>query len=177
MLRHLHTLFTPLIASFLLFFAINAQAQLDGRAEQIAYIAKQMPDISFTNMQGKQVRLSDYRGKVVLLNFWASWCAPCIKEMPDLDALQAELGEDRFKVIALSQDGKAPTAQEFYTKHNIKSLELFHDKGSKVFFELGLKGLPYSIIIDKNGREASRISGYIDWSAGTRLIIDGLLAQ
>jgi thiol-disulfide isomerase/thioredoxin len=177
MFRNINNLLTPLIASIFLFFAVSAAAQITSGGGKAAHSTKQIPDIVFTNINGAQKRLSEYRGRVVLLNFWASWCAPCIKEMPELDALQAELGEDKFKVIAISEDGKSPAAADFYTKYNIKNLELFHDAGSKIFFELGLKGLPLSIIIDKNGNEAARIEGYIDWSAGTRLIIDGLIAK
>lgn len=169
MQRAKNYLLAPLIASIFMFFAYLVVAQ--------NYEAKPLPDIEFADMDGKKVKLSDYRGKVVLLNFWASWCAPCIKEMPELDELQAEHGKDNFKVIALSEDGTSPDVQAFYQKHNISHLEIFHDTGSKVFFDLGLKGLPYSIVIDKQGNEATRIEGFIDWSSGVKLIIDNLLKQ
>ncbi len=139
------------------------------------YAPDVVPDVVFSSETREGIKLSEYRGKVVLLNFWASWCEPCIREMPALDKLQGELADKGFKVIALSEDGKFPDVNAFYQKYNIKNLEIFHDKGSKVFFDMGLKGLPYSIIIDREGRGATRIEGFIDWNSGTRLIIEGLL--
>lgn len=155
-----------------------AQAQT-AEKPSLRHSPRPVPDINFTNAEGKSVTLSDYKGKVILLNFWASWCAPCVKELPDLDRLQQSLGDTHFKVIALSVDGKGfPNVQQFVDRLGLKHIEVFHDAGSKMFFGLGLYGLPYSVIIDKSGKEAMRLKGLVDWTnSDVNLVLNELLSQ
>jgi len=131
------------------------------------------PDYSFTDADGRRTSLSDFKGKTVLLNFWATWCPPCIKEMPALDALQAELGGAAFVVVTVSLDraGHADVAP-FFTKTGIKNLPAYLDPKWQAMKTFNLKGLPTTLLIDKEGREIGRLEGEADWSAeGARSLI------
>lgn len=122
---------------------------------------------AFYDENGKEVTLKQFKGKLVLLNFWATWCTPCAMEMPSLDALQ-ESFDDRelpVKVIALSQDFKGVDfIRAFYKQNNIIHLDIYHDKGNAFFRDLGIISLPTTMLIDQQGNEILRMSGYIDWS-------------
>ena len=123
-----------------------------------------MPEIGFTDADDKQVGLTDYKGKVVLLNFWATWCAPCVKEMPSLDRLQAEMGKDKFAVVPLSLAGPSkPKVGPFYKDKNLANLGIYFDKSKKVQQALDVSVLPTSILIDGQGREIGRMVGEADW--------------
>ena len=125
---------------------------------------KALPEIAFTDADDKALKIADYKGKVVLLNFWATWCAPCVKEMPSLDKLQAEMGKDKFVVVPLSLDGPSkPKVAPFYKDKNLASLGIYFDKGKKVQQALDVSVLPTSILIDKEGREIGRLQGDADW--------------
>ena len=88
-----------------------------------------VPDIAFNDADGRQVRLSDWRGQLVLLNIWATWCAPCKAELPSLDRLQAKLGGKGFTVLALSTDRGGPKAPaQFFSREGITHLKVFNDK-------------------------------------------------
>ncbi len=125
-----------------------------------------VPDLSFTSADGKPHRLSEWRGKVVLLNLWATWCAPCKVEMPSLDRLQAKLGGDAFAVLALSVDrtGIGKPA-EFFSGNNISHLAVYNDSESAATAALRASGLPVSVVLDGQGREAGRLTGPADWDS------------
>ncbi|HEY6979429.1 TlpA disulfide reductase family protein [Reyranella sp.] len=127
---------------------------------------KPLPDVAFIGGDDTPLTLTDYKGKVVLVNFWATWCAPCVSEMPSLDQLQKKMGKDRFVVLPLSLDG--PTRAKvapFYQNKKLAHLGIFFDKGRKAMQALGVSVLPTSILIDATGRELGRIEGEADWSA------------
>jgi thiol-disulfide isomerase/thioredoxin len=125
---------------------------------------KPLPEIAFQDADDKALKIADYKGKVVLLNFWATWCAPCVKEMPSLDKLQAEMGKDKFVVVPLSLDGPSkPKVAPFYKDKNLANLGIYFDKGKKVQQALDVSVLPTSILIDKEGREIGRLQGDADW--------------
>jgi thiol-disulfide isomerase/thioredoxin len=131
---------------------------------ELAGAPKALPGIGFTDADDKALSLADYKGKVVLLNFWATWCAPCVKEMPSLDRLQAEMGKDKFVVVPLSLDGPSkPKVAPFYKDKNLANLGIYFDKGKKVQQALDIAVLPTSILIDKEGREIGRLQGDADW--------------
>ena len=131
---------------------------------ELAGAPKALPEIGFTDADDKPLGLADYKGKVVLLNFWATWCAPCVKEMPSLDRLQAEMGKDRFAVVPLSLDGPSkPKVAPFYKDKNLANLGIFFDKGRKVQQAVDVSVLPTSILIDAQGREIGRMVGEADW--------------
>jgi thiol-disulfide isomerase/thioredoxin len=125
-----------------------------------------VPEISFQDADGQPRTLADFSGKVVLLNIWATWCAPCRKEMPTLDRLQAELGGPDFEVVALSVDRKGPEAvRKFFDEIGIKHLVLNIDTSSKAMFTLGAFGLPLTLLIDRQGREVGRVNGPAEWDS------------
>ncbi len=125
-----------------------------------------VPEISFADAAGQPKKLADYSGKVVLLNIWATWCAPCRKEMPTLDRLQAELGGPDFEVVALSMDRKgADVVKKFYAEIGITHLALNIDTSAKAMFALDAVGLPMTLLIDRNGKEIGRLIGPAEWDA------------
>jgi thiol-disulfide isomerase/thioredoxin len=125
---------------------------------------KALPEIAFEDADDKALKLADYKGKVVLLNFWATWCAPCVKEMPSLDRLQAAMGKDKFVIVPLSLDGPSkPKVAPFYKDKNLANLGIYFDKGRKVQQALDVSVLPTSILIDGQGREIGRMLGEADW--------------
>jgi len=127
---------------------------------------KDAPDFQVRTPDDRQIRLADLRGKVVFLNFWATWCEPCREEMPTLDRLQARLGGDRFQVVALSVDQQgAAIARKFYEEFAIKALALYIDPTAKAAFVLDAPGLPVSLLVDRQGREIGRHLGALKWDA------------
>ncbi|MGK6318474.1 TlpA family protein disulfide reductase [Sphingomonas sp. DT-204] len=120
------------------------------------------PGFAFQDPAGKEVTLADYRGGPVLLNLWATWCAPCIKEMPSLDALAAREGT-KLRVIALAQDLDASKVAPFWSKGGYQAIRPSLDP--KIAFSTGLGvNLPTTILYDSRGKEVWRVSGAIDWA-------------
>ncbi len=116
--------------------------------------------------------LENWRGRVVLLNLWATWCAPCRFEMPTLDNLQAKLGGADFEVLALSLDRSGfGKPRAFYAEIGLKYLKLYNDKTSAVARGLGAIGLPTTILIDRQGRELGRIVGPAEWDSDDALAL------
>jgi thiol-disulfide isomerase/thioredoxin len=125
-----------------------------------------VPEIAFADAAGQPKTLADYAGKVVLLNIWATWCAPCRKEMPTLDRLQAKLGGPDFEVVALSMDRKGPDAvKKFFAETGVTRLALNIDTSAKAMFTLGAVGLPMTLLIDRDGKEIGRLIGPAEWDA------------
>lgn len=125
---------------------------------------KALPDVRFIDGDGRDRALADFRGKVVLLNVWATWCVPCRKEMPTLDRLQSTLGGADFQVIALSIDRKGlDVVRKFYGEVGIRHLDMHLDSSGKAARELGAVGLPTTLLIDRAGREIGRLVGPAEW--------------
>ena len=130
----------------------------------IAKEPKPLPELAFTDADDKPLKLADYKGKTVLLNFWATWCGPCVKEMPSLDKLQAEMGKDHFIVVPLSLDGPSRSkVAPFYADKKLANLGIYFDKGKKVMGALDVTVLPTSVLIDPEGREIGRLEGEAEW--------------
>jgi len=123
-----------------------------------------MADLEFLNADDKPIHLADLTGKARLINLWATWCVPCVKEMPSLDRLQAAMPKDRFLVLPISLDGpsKAKVAP-FYKDRKLDNLGIFYDKGRKAMSVLEVTLLPTSILVDPDGRELGRLEGDADW--------------
>lgn len=123
------------------------------------------PAISFTDMAGKPVALSDFKGTVTLVNLWATWCHPCLKEMPSLEKLQASLG-GRLKIIAISEDFTgAKKVAPFVKAHDLGKLSIYLDPKNAAIAAFKVGGLPTSILIDKDGRIVGRVEGGADWQS------------
>jgi thiol-disulfide isomerase/thioredoxin len=116
---------------------------------------------------GAPISLHDFRGRTILVNFWATWCAPCLRELPSLDALQAEFGGDNFAVVAVAADPTGPeAAAAFLNRLNVVNLTLYSDpKLALVIATGGSAALPLSILYDAKGREIGRLAGEADWSS------------
>ncbi len=122
------------------------------------------PPDAFTDLAGNRVRLADFEGRVVLLNFWATWCAPCVREMPSLDRLQAALGDRALRVVAVSIDRGGVTAiRRFATRLGLAHLGLYHDPKGALFRAFGVTGLPASFLIDRNGAILGAYAGPAEW--------------
>ncbi len=115
---------------------------------------------------GEKARtMADYRGSGVVMNFWATWCAPCVREMPSLDRLQAKVRG--IRVLALSVDrGGAPVIENFYRQHGIANLDVLVDRGAKLMRKLRVRGLPTTLLIDADGNEVGRVIGPAEWDSG-----------
>lgn len=123
-----------------------------------------LPDIEFKDRDGKELRLSNFKGKVVLLNVWATWCPPCRREMPTLDKLQGALGGADFEVMALSIDRAGVHAVEaFFMEIGVKHLRLYIDQSMAAMRKLAVVGLPTTLLIDREGREIWRYAGAAEW--------------
>lgn len=150
----------------------NAQAnkQQYSKGQMTAFVFKSdrqaVPELAFKDANDKALTLADWKGRVVLLNLWATWCAPCRHEMPGLDRLQAQLGSEDFEVVALSVDrkGKAPSAK-FLEEVSATNLKLYVDETGKAFFEMRARGLPATYLIDREGRLIGRLVGPAEWDS------------
>lgn len=140
---------------------------------------KEVSQKSFITEDGGEATLGDYKGKAVLLNFWATWCAPCRHEMPMLSALQAELGGDDFEVVTLATGrNMVPAMQKFFNEIDVTNLPLHRDPKQAVAREMAVFGLPATIIMDREGREIARLQGDADWSSdNARAILLAVIGQ
>jgi thiol-disulfide isomerase/thioredoxin len=127
---------------------------------------KAVTDLKFVDSTGKAISLSDFRGRSLLLNLWATWCMPCRKEMPSLDRLQAKFDPQKFLVLPLSIDrGGVPTVEKFYEQSGLKSLGIYNDQSATALQQLGLRGIPATLLINKEGREVGRKLGPAEWDS------------
>ncbi len=123
-------------------------------------------DETFRDLYGNPLSLTDYSGKVVLLNIWATWCPPCRAEMPSLDRLAGAMAGPDFAVIALSTDrGGAERVARFYDDMQIENLDVMLDRSGNFARQAGVLGLPVTLILDRQGREIARILGDADWDS------------
>jgi thiol-disulfide isomerase/thioredoxin len=120
----------------------------------------------FFDADGNELSLHEFGDKVVLLNLWATWCAPCIEELPSLDRLQAQLGGERFQVVAVSVDRRgAEAVRPFFEKLGIAHLPIYVEPTNELAQTIGLQVLPSTIVIAPHGIMAGNIIGTVDWDA------------
>jgi len=136
-----------------------------------------LPQFQFVNAEGKSVSLKDWQGKVVLLNLWATWCAPCRGEMPALNRLESELGSDKFEVVAVAVDKSGlDGARKFLDETKAGKLKLYADPTARAGNELKVIGMPTTILVDGEGREIGRLIGPAEWdSADAKRLIQSFL--
>ncbi len=125
-----------------------------------------VPETRFLDETGKEVSLADFKGRVLLVNFWATWCAPCVEELPSLDRLQGALGSKDFTVLAISEDRQgAATARPFLEKHGLKRLAAHADRQMGLARALGLRGMPSTYLIDRKGNVVGSLTGAAEWDS------------
>ena len=125
-----------------------------------------LPDFTLADGDGVTKSLADLRGQVILLNIWATWCVPCREEMPQLNALQAELGGKSFEVVAVNIDKGGPDkARKFLEETRATDLTLYTDPTGKLFSKLRAVGMPTTLLIDRDGKEIGRLVGPADWAS------------
>ncbi|HWB45369.1 MAG TPA: TlpA disulfide reductase family protein [Hyphomicrobiaceae bacterium] len=125
-----------------------------------------LPEVHFQDASGNELTLADWRGKTVLLNLWATWCAPCRKEMPTLDRLQQEMGSSKFEVVAVSVDRKGLAASEQFLKEvKAEGLKAYADPTARLSATLRAVGLPATLLLDPKGREVGRLLGPAEWDS------------
>ena len=123
------------------------------------------PQISVTDMAGNTVELGDFKGKFLIVNLWATWCQPCLKEMPSLEALQAKL-DPAVTVLAISEDrGGAEAVKPFAEKLGLDKVKIYLDPKSTATKAIGARGLPTSIVVDADGMVLGRVEGAADWNS------------
>jgi thiol-disulfide isomerase/thioredoxin len=123
------------------------------------------PDIVFVSADGKEHHLTEFLGRGMVVNLWATWCVPCVAEMPALAALSKALGPSDIAVLPLSSDrGGAEVVQAFYQEHGISGLPVLLDPKGAASRIWRVRGIPTSLIIDTKGRERARLEGSADWS-------------
>lgn len=151
--------------------ALAGQAELealrDGTMKKLMFSdPAPVSDAAFTDADGGEHRLSDFAGKHVLVNFWATWCAPCRKEMPMLSELQAEFGGDAFEVVTIATGRNELTGiRKFFEEVGVDNLPLYLDPKQALAREMAVLGLPITVILDPAGREIARMRGDAEWNS------------
>jgi thiol-disulfide isomerase/thioredoxin len=143
-------------------------------AVAVASAPKTLPALAFKDSSGAEKSLADWRGRTVLLNLWATWCVPCRKEMPALDALQAKLGGADFEVVSINIDTRDTDKPRAWLKDvGINTLAYYTDHSAKVFQDLKAIGkafgMPTTLIVDRNGCELATLAGPAEWASGDAL--------
>ena len=130
------------------------------------------PDISWVDRNNRPIELADFEGKVVLFNYWASWCGPCQRELPGIDRVQVKLGGENFEVVALNIDREGkPIALKFARRLRLKNLKLYLDPKSVTARSLGLRAMPTTYMFDRKGNLLGRLEGGAEWDTPEALAL------
>ncbi|MCR8548799.1 TlpA family protein disulfide reductase [Salipiger sp. P9] len=151
-----------------------AEAARTGEMRKLGFHASPKPVGSndFVTFDGAPLNLADWKGKWVLVNFWATWCAPCKKEMPTLSALQQSMGGESFEVLTIATGRNPPPAmQEFFEEEGIDNLPLHRDPGAALGRQMGVLALPVTVILNPEGEEVARLMGEADWGSESALAV------
>lgn len=134
-------------------------------------------DIPFQTRGGKALTLADFKGKIVALNFWATWCEPCVDEMPALQRLANDYKDEGFALVAVAEDFRGfETIERFLVRHRLHAIDPYWDERNRLFNAFQIRGLPATVMIDRQGREIGRVIGFVDWDGKeTRDFIETLI--
>ena len=147
------------------FAKLNNQKFGDMKKMTIANNTSSAPKTIFFDTGGKELTLNDFNGRLTLVNFWATWCAPCRKEMPSLEVLSNQIGGDTFQVVTIATMRSSEEAvKKFFNDNNIIDLPKFRDPKGYLARASGVAALPLTILLDRNGNEISRLIGDADWA-------------
>ena len=161
------------ISSFIFFlfcfsiYSSISQANEDVPLNNIAINENPKPvsAVIFEDFSGKEIRLYDYYGKLVIINFWATWCAPCKEEMPSLDTLKLDSNLSNLKIFPINVGKDNLTkSTKFFKELDIKNLDIYFDSEVTLAKDLSLRGIPTSVLFNKEGKEFARIIGSIDFN-------------
>jgi peroxiredoxin len=147
------------------------------KTPELAAVGKPAPDFSLVDRQGRTWKLSALRGQVVFVNFWATWCPPCLQEMPSMQKLFSSMPQDRFKMLAILYKDEPAAADRMALQHQY-TFPILVDPGSRVGRAYGLTGVPETFIIDKEGVLREKFIGPVQWDApGARQMLMKYLAR
>lgn len=153
----------------------------DGDMRKLAVHSEPMPssDVPFVAEDGTEMTLAAYEGKYIVLNFWATWCAPCRAEMPHLAALQSEFQGDTFEVVTIASGrNPRPAMEAFFDDIDVDNLPLHTDARQNLARSMGVLGLPVTVILNPEGNEIARLQGDADWhSDSAKAIISALIGE
>jgi len=138
-----------------------------------------LPEAVLLDETGAERRLEEWKGKVLVVNFWATWCASCRVEMPSLDRLQGAMGSDDFEVVTVATGRNAvPAIEKFFAEAGVERLQILRDERQKLARALGILGLPVTLILDREGREVARMIGDAAWDgAEAQALLAALVAE
>lgn len=152
------------LAGALTAFSPAREALAQARAGDRSRDRRPLPDFNFTDAGGETKSLADFPGGAFVLNFWATWCPPCVEEMPSLDRLHASLVQDGIHVLPLSIDrGGVAQVRPFYQNHRLRHVAMWTDSRSLAARALGVHGLPTTVVTDRVGYEVARVEGPLEW--------------
>ena len=157
--------------------ALQAGAAGDMRKLTVHEAPKEVPQVELGSVDGGSATLADYSGEPVVLNFWATWCAPCREEMPSLDRLQAAMG-DRLEVVTVATGRNSPAGiRRFFEEERIERLPMLTDPDQALAREMAVLGLPVTVILDSQGREIARLTGGAEWDTDeAKAILEAVIA-
>lgn len=150
------------------------EALREGTMKKLVFHSTPKPasELDFTDPDDGTRNLANYRGKYVVVNFWATWCAPCRKEMPSLDNLQAELGGDNFEVVTIAAGRNTLSGiTKFFETAEVTHLPILLDPKLKLARSMGVLGLPITVVLDPEGNEIARLTGDADWDSTSAMAI------
>jgi thiol-disulfide isomerase/thioredoxin len=157
----------------------DLEALREGSLKKLVFLSepKEVSQTPFTDPEGNEYQLSDWQGKYVLVNFWATWCAPCRHEMPSLDALQSEFGGDSFEVVTIATGRNAIAGiTRFFDEVGVTNLPILLDPKQKLARDMAVLGLPITVILNPEGQEIARLRGDAEWdSESAKAIIAALI--